>query len=337
MDWHGKPYYSLDAFFKNTYGMKCYKIAVDAGCTCPNRDGQLDTRGCIFCSAGGSGDFSVDIRTAGMKDNDTDASKDSVYYKMYNRVGLSSIEASIERGIAMFNKRPGERFVIYFQAFTNTYGDIERLSKMWMLALEHEKTVGISVATRPDCLGEDVMKVLYEVSKTALNMGKFVWIELGLQTIHDKTAEYIRRHFSLAEFDSACEKLDKVRIPFIVHVILGLPNESQRDILETISYVNNKHPFGIKLQLLHVLKGTDLAKDYEAGKFDTLSMEEYIDIVIDCINHLDENIVIHRVTGDGPKDILIDPKWSANKRKVLNMLHKTMKLKCTRQGKEFSP
>ena len=313
IDWLGKPYYSLNAYFKNTYGQKIYKIAVDAGLSCPNRDGSLGTRGCIFCSKGGSGDFAVKV---------------------------GSVKEQIEQGKAKFNKETGDKFVIYFQAFTNTYGNPEYLKRIWTEALEEESVVGISIATRPDCLGDEIMEVLKELKESYLD--KFIWVELGLQTIHEKTAEYIRRHYPLSEYENAVRKLNKIDIPYITHVILGLPGETKEEMLETVFYVEqgvfeqDSHskirPFGIKLQLLHVLEDTDLAVDYRAGKFETMEMEEYLELVIECLQRIHPEIVIHRVTGDGPKNILISPTWSGNKKQVLNNLHKMMREKNAKQG-----
>lgn len=317
IDWLGKPYYSLNAYFKHTYGQKIYKIAVDAGLTCPNRDGSLDSRGCIFCSAGGSGDFAVEV-------------------------GAGTNEPM--KCLKKFNKSVGDKFVIYFQAFTNTYGDIEYLRKIWSEALSLDNVVGISIATRPDCLGEAVIALLAEL-KAQFGKGenaKFIWIELGLQTIHDKTAEYIRRHYPLNVYEEAVIKLDSIDIPYITHIIFGLPGETREEMLETVFYVeqgvfhetNHRKikPFGMKLQLLHVLKETDLAADYEAGKFDTMEMDEYLDLVIDALQKINPGIVIHRVTGDGPKSLLVSPTWSANKKVVLNTLHRKMAERGAKQG-----
>ncbi|MCM1287938.1 MAG: TIGR01212 family radical SAM protein [Clostridium sp.] len=337
IDWLGKPYYSLDAYFKHTYGEKCYKLAVDAGFTCPNRDGSLDTRGCIFCSAGGSGEFA----------------------DKYN------IDTQIETGLARLDKTVGNCFVIYFQAYTNTYGNVDDLRRIYTEALSHAQIKGISIATRPDCLGDGVIALLEELKNTFSD--KFIWIELGLQTIHEETAKYIRRKYPLCVYETAVERLNKINIPVITHIILGLPNETEEMMLETVKYVSNlsvkylnrsvtQVPFvldahgnrmdgnannkadeaddmcGIKLQLLHVLSGTDLAHDYAKGSFRVLEQEEYIDLVIKCLQNIDERIVIHRVTGDGPKKILIAPKWSGNKKAVLNALHKRMKELGARQG-----
>ena len=306
-NWLDKPYYSLNAYFKNTYGEKIYKIAVNAGLSCPNRDGTLDSRGCIFCSQGGSGDFAVDGKRL-------------------------TVSEQIEAGIGRFDKKVGDKFVIYFQAFTNTYGDIEYLRRIWTEALSHKDVVGISVATRPDCLGEEVLHVLCELKEKAVN--KFIWIELGLQTIHEKTAEYIRRGYNLSVYDEAVKKMDDIGIPYITHIILGLPYETSKMMLDTVRYVNERKPFGIKLQLLHILEGTDLADEYKKGKFEALDMESYISLVIECLENISPEIVIHRVTGDGPKKILIAPTWSADKKKVLNMLHKRMRELGAYQGRK---
>ncbi len=314
IDWLDKPYYSLNAYFKHTYGQKIYKIAVDAGLSCPNRDGRLDTRGCIFCSEGGSGDFAVKV---------------------------GSVKEQIAQGKVKFNKESGDRFVIYFQAFTNTYGNPEYLRHIWTDALEEESVVGISIATRPDCLGDEVLEILEELVEKYCGE-KFVWVELGLQTIHDKTAEYIRRHYPLSEYEEAVRKLHKLGIPYITHIILGLPGETRDEMLETVFYVEqgvfeqNSHsklkPFGMKLQLLHVLEDTDLADDFRDGKFQTMEMDEYLELVIDALQRINPEIVIHRVTGDGPKNILIAPTWSGNKKQVLNTLHKKMRERGARQG-----
>lgn len=351
MDWLDKPYYSLNAYFKGVYGEKIYKIAVDAGLTCPNRDGTLDIRGCIFCSAGGSGDFAVNI-------------SDSPYKKQYEHRGGNTKEISIHtasdammkrkildvkqqitRGMARFNKAVGERFVIYFQAYTNTYASIDYLREIWTAALAEESVVGISIATRPDCLGEDVLCLLKELKDAYHEQGKFIWIELGLQTMYEQTAEYIRRHYSLTVYEEAVCKLAEIDIPYITHVILGLPGETREMMLNTVSYVSDGafasceggerivcRPFGIKLQLLHVLKDTDLAKDYEAGTFDVLDEEEYISLVAECLQVIHPDVVIHRVTGDGPKKILIAPTWSGNKKHVLNSLHRYMAENNIKQG-----
>lgn len=305
-DWHGKPYYSLDAYCKNIFQHKCYKIALNTHMSCPNRDGTLGTRGCIFCSAGGSGDFAV------------------------SAVG-KSIQEQLQEGVALFRaKKVGRHFIAYFQAYTNTYAPLSYLEQVYTEALECPEVCGISIATRPDCLPDEVLQLLSRLQKAY--PGKFIWLELGLQTIHEETARFIRRGYPLACFTDAVTRLHALEIPVIVHVILGLPHETPEMMLDTIAYLNTVKPFGVKLQLLHVLKDTDLADYYLQGHFETLSKEDYLQLVVSCLEHLSPDIVIHRVTGDGPKDLLISPTWSCNKRDVLNSLHKLMREKNTCQG-----
>ena len=340
-NWLGKPYYSLNAYFKNTYGEKIYKIAVNAGLSCPNRDGALGSRGCIFCSRGGSGDFAVD-----MSGLNIEAVNDKNYDRIMN--GTDYVSRQIEAGISKFNKAVGDKFIIYFQAFTNTYGDIEYLRRIWTEALSHKDVVGISIATRPDCLGDEALYLLRELKEKYCcgdcvnnlsgkdkSIEKFIWIELGLQTIHEKTAEYIRRGYPLSVYDEAVKKLDDIGIPYITHIILGLPYETREMMLDTVRYVNERKPFGIKLQLLHILEGTDLADEYRKGKFEVFDMESYISLVIECLENISPKVVVHRVTGDGPKNILIAPTWSKDKKKVLNTLHKRMRELGAYQGRKY--
>ncbi|MBS5121751.1 MAG: TIGR01212 family radical SAM protein [Blautia sp.] len=303
--WNGKPYRSLDYMLRERFGEKVYKVTLNGGMSCPNRDGTLGTRGCIFCSEGGSGDFAADVSL--------------------------SVTEQIESQIALLSaKRPIQKYIAYFQAYTNTYAPVEYLRKIFKEAMSHPGIVALSVGTRPDCLGEEVLELLEE-----LNRIKPVWIELGLQTIHEKTAQYIRRGYRLSCFDQAVERLRRRNIEVIVHTILGLPGESREDILETMRYLNQKDIQGIKLQLLHVLKGTDLAYDYLAGRFRVYEREEYLDLLIQCLENLDPEIVIHRITGDGPKDLLIAPLWASRKREVLNLLHHQMKEQNSYQGKNL--
>lgn len=303
--WNGKPYRSLDYMLRERFGEKVYKVTLNGGMSCPNRDGTLGTRGCIFCSEGGSGDFAADVSL--------------------------SVTEQIESQIALLSaKRPIQKYIAYFQAYTNTYAPVEYLRKIFKEAMSHPGIVALSVGTRPDCLGEEVLDLLEE-----LNRIKPVWIELGLQTIHEKTAQYIRRGYRLSCFDQAVENLRKQNIEVIVHTILGLPGESREEILETMRYLNKKDIQGIKLQLLHVLKGTDLAYDYLAGRFHVYEREEYLALLIECLENLDPEIVIHRITGDGPKDLLIAPLWASRKREVLNLLHHQMKEQNSYQGKSL--
>lgn len=308
IDWYGKPYYSLDAYLKNTYGEKIYKIAIDAGFTCPNRDGTLGHGGCIFCSAGGSGDFAA--RSA----------------------DHSSIREQLASGISLFgHKRTGQRYIAYFQAYTNTYGPLPHLYALYKEALLEPAVVGISIATRPDCISGSTIAML--TGLLAEFPGKFIWIELGLQTIHESTADLIRRGYPLSVYDKCVDMLYQAHIPVITHVILGLPGEIKEHVLSTIDHLNNCGTWGVKLQLLHVLQDTDLATLYTQGNYHPLTQDAYTDLVIDCLEHLSPNIVIHRLTGDGPKNLLLAPSWSLDKRNVLNTLHHTMKLRNAYQGR----
>lgn len=304
-NWNGKPYYSFDSMLKERFSQKVYKVALNGGMTCPNRDGTLGSRGCIFCSAGGSGDF------AGNKEDPISV----------------QIETQAQR---LREKRNASSFIAYFQAYTNTYAPVSYLREIYTEAIDHPDIAALSIGTRPDCLGKEVLDLLEE-----LNHKKPVWVELGLQTIHEKTAAYIRRGYPLSCFAAAVKELRKRKLDVIVHTILGLPGESREDILETISYLNHMDIQGIKLQLLHVLKGTDLAEDYLAGKFRVYTMEEYIDLVIDCLEHLSPEIVVHRLTGDGPKELLLAPLWSSAKKTVLNTLHHQCKVRGAWQGKQY--
>lgn len=304
--WNGKPYHSLDYMLRQMFGEKIYKVTLNGGMTCPNRDGKIGERGCIFCSAGGSGDFAASASL--------------------------SITEQIRQQIQMLSdKRPIHKYIAYFQAYTNTYAPVEYLERIFTEAIQNPDICAISIGTRPDCLEEPVIRLL-----SRLNQIKPVWVELGLQTIHEHTARYIRRGYPLSCFEDAFERLQGEGLETIVHTILGLPGESREDILKTMDYLSRKQIQGIKLQLLHVLQGTDLAADYLAGKFRVLDREEYLDLVADCLEHLDPSIVIHRVTGDGPKDLLIAPLWAARKREVLNLLHHRLKERHSYQGKALS-
>lgn len=292
-------YYSLNEYLRDKFGGKVYKLSLDAGLTCPNRDGTLDTRGCIFCSAGGSGEFAVG-RAANVKEQ-LELAKEKVASKV---------------------KREDGKYIAYFQAFTNTYGPIAYLEQIFTEAIGQEDIVALSIATRPDCLGEDVLELLKR-----LNAIKPVWVELGLQTIHEHTARYIRRGYPLKVFDEAVKKLWEIGVEVIVHVILGLPGESKEQMLQTVQYVGKAKVQGIKLQLLHVLRGTDLAKEYEHGKVPVMTLDEYAALVADSISLLPKDMVIHRMTGDGDKKLLIAPKWSEDKKRVLNTIQKYIREK----------
>ncbi len=284
-------YYSLNNYLKDTFGCKVYKISLDAGFTCPNRDGTIGTQGCIFCSAGGSGDFAQSSRL--------------------------TITQQIEKGKELVSSKiKSGKYIAYFQAYTNTYAPVNILREKYYEALNHKDIVALSIATRPDCLDEDVINLLDEINKI-----KPVFVELGLQTIHEKTAEYIRRGYTLDIYDKAVKDLKGIGVNVVVHVILGLPNETKADMLETVKYVCQSRIDGIKLQLLHVLKNTDLERDYLDGKFNVLEFDEYIDLIKDCLEIIPDNIVIHRLTGDGAKKDLIAPLWSADKKRVLNAIN----------------
>ncbi len=303
--WGEKRYYSLDHFLRKEYGEKVYKITLNGGMTCPNRDGRVGTGGCIFCSAKGSGDFAGPA--------------------------AMPISGQLARGkLQLMSKRPVHSYIAYFQAFTNTYAPVEYLEKIFMEAISDPDVKILSIATRPDCLGPDVMELLKR-----LNRVKPVWIELGLQTIHAETAEYIRRGYPLSIFDAAVRNLRAEGIQVIVHVILFLPGETEEMMLDTIRYLNRSDIQGIKLQLLHILRGTDLARDYEQTPFHIPDMEEYIRLLGRCISSLNPDIVIHRLTGDGPKDLLIAPLWTGAKRTVLNRLNQYLKENDIWQGKEY--
>ena len=287
-------YTTLNNYLKERFGKKVYKIALNGGFTCPNRDGTIDTRGCIFCSKGGSGDFaeSPDLTITEQIEN-----------------GKKRLEKKIKNG----------KYIAYFQAFTNTYAPVERLRTIYEEAINHPDIVALSIGTRPDCLGDDVLALLDELNKI-----KPIFVELGLQTINEDTAKYIRRGYTLEVYDKAVADLHKIGINVVTHIILGLPNESKEDMLNSVKYAC-KVTDGIKLQLLHILKGTDLAKDYEQGKFEVLTLEQYTEIIKECVQIIPENVVIHRLTGDGAKKDLIAPLWSADKKTVLNTINRALK------------
>lgn len=287
-------YTTLNNYLKERFGEKVYKIALNGGFTCPNRDGSIDTRGCIFCSKGGSGDFaeSPDLTITEQIEN-----------------GKKRLEKKIKNG----------KYIAYFQAFTNTYAPVERLKTIYEEAINHPDIVALSIGTRPDCLGDDVLALLDELNKI-----KPIFVELGLQTINEDTAKYIRRGYTLEVYDKAVADLHKIGINVVTHIILGLPNESKEDMLNSIKYAC-KVTDGIKLQLLHILKGTELAKDYEQGKFEVLTLEQYTEIIKECVQIIPENVVIHRLTGDGAKKDLISPLWSADKKTVLNTINRALK------------
>jgi len=289
-------YNKLSDHLQKEFGCKVYKLALSGGMSCPNRDGTCGTGGCIFCSQDGSGAFAQN--------------GESVREQI--ELAKSRVADKIKSG----------KYIAYFQDFTNTHASVSYLEPLFRAAIDHPDVAALSVATRPDCLPEDVLELLRQLNKI-----KPVWVELGLQTIHEDTAGYIRRGYSLPVYDKAVADLKAIGITVITHVILGLPGEDEEKMLQTVRYVGTKTD-GIKLQLLHVLKGTDLAKDYAAGKFRTLEMDEYCALVGKCLQVLPPEVVIHRLTGDGAKKDLIAPLWSGDKKRVLNTMNKTLEKIC---------
>ena len=297
--------YTLNKFYNEYFGHKVYKLSLDAGMTCPNRDGTLDTRGCIFCSAGGSGDFAASH--------------------------LLSIPEQIAEAKQRINSKIRHgKYIAYFQAYTNTYANLDYLKKVYYEAIACDDIVGLSIATRPDCVDDNILDLLSELNKTIP-----VFVELGLQTIHEATAQFIRRGYSLDVFQNTVARLSCADINIVVHLILGLPYETKDDMLASVNYLNMLPVNGVKLQLLHVLKNTDLAELYRDGIFDTLSLEEYTCILAECIELLRPDIVIHRMTGDGKKSELISPLWSGNKKMVLNYINKYFREHNIVQGRRY--
>ena len=290
-------YRSVSDFYKDKFGCKVYKISLDAGCTCPTRDGTKGTGGCIFCSQSGSGDFAA-ARSLPLEEQ---------------------IEQAKLKVQAKTGKSPGAMFIAYFQNFTNTYGDINRLEALWIKAAEAENIAGVAIATRPDCLEAPVLEAIARLCKKT-----FVSVELGLQTTNEKTIKYIRRNYETSLYDEAVSKLHNIskEIHVVTHIIFGLPGETEADMLETVRHSIKAGTDGIKIALLHVLANTDLAEDYRSGKFECLSMEKYFELVAKALSIIPQNIVIHRLTGDGAKKILIAPLWSADKKHVHNELEK---------------
>ena len=302
----GRRYYSLNDYCKETFGEKVYRLSLNGGMSCPNRDGTLATGGCIFCSEGGSGDFAAD-RTLSIPLQLKDARK---------RISA---------------KTDCRKFIAYFQSYTNTYAPVSYLAKIYAQAMEPDEIVALSIGTRSDCLAPDVLDLL-----TFINKKKPVWIELGMQTMHNDTLKRIQTHTTVEQFDAAVYNLADRGIPVIAHVILGLPGEDRGRILETIRHVASLPLSGVKLQLLHVLRHTALADMYENTPFPVMELNEYCELVIDCLERLPSDMIIHRLTGDGPRNLLIAPLWSTNKKRVLNTIHHRMNERNTWQGKYFN-
>lgn len=298
-------YKSLNSSLREKFGHKLYKLALDGGFTCPNRDGTVGTGGCIFCSGSGSGDFAESACT-----------------------GITDAADRAMRRVE--SKNPGGGYIAYFQNYTGTYAPVEKLRSLFTEAIELPYVEVLSVATRPDCLPYEVIELLAE-----LNRIKPVWIELGLQTVHPETAAYIRRGYDLPVFDSAVRRLKAAGIEVIVHMIIGLPGESDDMIYKTAEYIGRSGADGVKFQLLHVLRGTDLAADYEKGLFSELSLEKYITLLEGCIRRISPEMTVHRITDDGAKRILIAPLWSGDKKHVLNEINRAFERDNLVQGELF--
>jgi hypothetical protein len=292
----------LNTYLKTTYGHKLYKLSLNAGMTCPNRDGTKGDRGCIFCSQGGSGEFAA-----------------SADFSITSQITQAKEKVK--------NKIKTGGYIAYFQAYTNTYAPVSHLREIFTEALNHPDIEILSVATRPDCLEEDKLDLLEELARQ-----KPVWVELGLQTSNETSAEWIRRGYENKVFENAVKQLISRGIDVIVHMIIGIPGETESDIIETVRYINRFPIQGVKLQMLHVLSGTDLAQYYQENPFPIYTLEEYTDILFHVIEYLRRDIVIHRFTGDGPKKLLLEPQWSGNKRMVMNYIHKKMQEKNLTQG-----
>ena len=297
-------YRSINAYLREQFGEKVYKLSLDGGFTCPTRDGTKGTRGCVFCS-GGSGDFSIPVG--------------------------DDVCSAIENAKALVAGKGAKKYIAYYQSYTGTYAPVERLRYLYTETICHPEIVALSIATRPDCISQEVLSLLSE-----LNRIKPIWIELGLQTIHPQTAEYIRRGYPLSEYDKAVQELSEIGINVIVHMIIGLPGETPEMMVETARYIGHSGANGIKFQLLHVLKNTDLADDYLSGLFHTLSLDNYISVLEKCIEQIPPSMVIHRLTGDGTKRDLLAPLWSADKKHVLNAIQSSFVRDNIIQGSKYS-
>ena len=297
--------YMLNDFLKEKFNEKIYKVSLDGGFTCPNRDGKVSRGGCIFCSENGSGDFTA--------------------------TKLKSIHAQIEEQINLVSKKyKGDKYIAYFQNFTNTYAEVSYLRKIYQEALSHEKIVGLAIATRPDCLGDDVLELLAELNKKT-----FLWVELGLQTLNDDVAKYFNRAYETEIYKEASKKLNRLNIKFVTHIIIGLPKEENDDYLKTAIFAQNCGTWGIKLHLMYVVKNTPLEKLYLNGDLKVNTKEEYVEKVVNVLENISSEIVVHRLTGDGDRETLVAPLWSIKKIDVLNSIHKELKRRNTYQGKLY--
>lgn len=303
--WNDKRYHNFDYEMKKIFGEKAIKLAIDGNFTCPNRDGTIGSKGCIFCSERGSGDFNSDKNK-------------SIY------------EQIEEQRQIMSKKWKSSTYIAYFQNYSNTYDTVENLRKKFYEAINCENIKGLAIATRPDCINPEVLELLEE-----LNSKTFLWVELGLQSISDKTSDFLRRGYKTEQFDITCEQLKNKNIKTVVHLILGIPGETKSDMLDSVKYISNKNLWGVKFHMLHVLKNTDLGEYYEKTHFTILSIDEYVNIVCDALELLNPETVIHRLTGDGKKSDLIEPKWTLHKLKVLSDIDKELKIRESYQGKSL--
>ena len=304
-EWNGKRYHSLNYFLRNKFNEKVFKISLDGGFSCPNRDGTISSGGCLFCSESGSGDY-AGSRTLSIGKQFCDVKE-------------------------MMNKKWKEgKYIAYFQAFTNTYAPIEDLRRKYNEAIKQEGVVALAIATRPDCLGDDVLDLLEEINKEV-----YVWVELGLQTVSDETARKINRGYKLEVYEDAIRRLKERNIDFVTHCIFGLPGETKKDMLKTVEYVAHTGSKGIKFHLLHLMKNTPMVKLYERGELEFMSQDDYIDLICKSISIIPEDMIVHRLTGDSPRDLLIGPMWSLKKWEVLNSIDKAMVDNDVYQGKSF--
>ncbi|GAA0745336.1 TIGR01212 family radical SAM protein [Clostridium oceanicum] len=302
LKWNEKRYHSLNYFLRNKFGSKVFKVSLDGGFSCPNRDGTISKGGCIYCSERGSGDF------AGNRD--------------------FSIHNQFQDILKMMNKKwKSNKYIAYFQPYTNTYAPVEILRKKYEEAINEEGVVALAIATRPDCLGEDVLDLLEEINKKV-----YVWIELGLQTSNEKTAKTINRGYKIDVFEKAVKNLRERNIDVVVHTIFGLPGETKEDMINTVKYLSTKDIQGVKFHLLHLMKNTPLVKLYEKGELKFLTLEEYIDVICESISILPPSVVVHRLTGDSPRSLLIGPMWSLKKWEILNSIDKKLKDENLYQG-----
>lgn len=326
--WGDKPFHSLDFFNKSMFGGKVYKLSIDGGMTCPNRDGKISTNGCIFCSAGGSGDFAMKMtqnNTHNMQDTSLMYGRALTVRKPDIHAELTAAKSLVE---AKINRKNFAGYFAYFQSYTNTYASLDYLRDIYTEAINYPEVIGLSIGTRPDCLEDEKIALIAELSKI-----KPIFVELGLQTIHEDTATTINRGYGLEVFEDALMRLNQAGIPVVVHVILGLPGEDVEDMMASCEYLAHKNIQGIKLHLLHVLEGTALAKNYSECM--TFSLEEYSKLIVSIIEKLPPELVIHRITGDGPRKLLIAPTWSLDKKNVLNTIMKEFATQDTWQGKYY--